>query len=216
LTALNAPTTGVGEFVTFSLNADGALTTTPNAGFSGYDVLIEQDATSRAGSGVAFTDLFGLGPGAVAGQAIGMQVRDDIANDPRLLAGAQLEIGPTTALGDTVVTVGDNRGLLAMEAAQNERIAFAPAGELPASVSTISEYAIQTLNNFAARARGAETASQNAEALREDIEFRRETVQGVNLDEELATMLIYQQAYNASARLIGAAQSLYDALLNVV
>jgi len=45
---------------------------------------------------------------------------------------------------------------------------------------------------------------------------RRESVSGVNLDEELANLMIYQQAYTASARMISLVQEMLDELMNVV
>ena len=40
--------------------------------------------------------------------------------------------------------------------------------------------------------------------------------EGVNLDEELVKMTTYQQAFNASARMITAANEMYDALLAMI
>ena len=45
---------------------------------------------------------------------------------------------------------------------------------------------------------------------------RRTSVEGVNLDEELANMMVFQQAYNAAARLMTTVQQMYDTLLEVV
>ena len=45
---------------------------------------------------------------------------------------------------------------------------------------------------------------------------RRQAVEGVNLDEELVRMTTYQQAFNASARMIQAAKELFDVLTNIV
>jgi flagellar hook-associated protein 1 FlgK len=36
------------------------------------------------------------------------------------------------------------------------------------------------------------------------------------MDEELAAMMVFQQAYNASARLMTTVQQMYDTLLSVV
>ncbi len=47
-------------------------------------------------------------------------------------------------------------------------------------------------------------------------EMALESVSGVNLDEEAANMLRFQQAYQANAQLINIAQSLFDTLLNAV
>jgi len=44
---------------------------------------------------------------------------------------------------------------------------------------------------------------------------RRSSVEGVNLDEELIQLTVYQQAFNASARLITAAKEMYDVLLSI-
>jgi len=45
---------------------------------------------------------------------------------------------------------------------------------------------------------------------------RRESVSGVNLDEEAADLIRYQQAYQAAARVIQTSQELFDSLLNAV
>ena len=45
---------------------------------------------------------------------------------------------------------------------------------------------------------------------------RQTAYEGVNLDEELILMTTYQQAFNASARMIQAAKDLYDTLLGMV
>jgi flagellar hook-associated protein 1 FlgK len=41
-------------------------------------------------------------------------------------------------------------------------------------------------------------------------------VSGVNLDEEAAHLLQYQQAYQASAKIVSTAQSIFDTLLQVM
>ncbi|MCA6289348.1 MAG: hypothetical protein IM608_08900, partial [Phenylobacterium sp.] len=44
----------------------------------------------------------------------------------------------------------------------------------------------------------------------------RESVEGVNLDEELVRLTTYQQAFNASARMIQAAREMFEVLTSVV
>ena len=41
-------------------------------------------------------------------------------------------------------------------------------------------------------------------------------VSGVDLDEEAANLVRFQQAYQASARIIGVADDLFNSLLNVI
>ena len=43
----------------------------------------------------------------------------------------------------------------------------------------------------------------------------RDSVAGVSLDEEAANLVRYQQAYQANARVMQTATTLFDALLNI-
>ena len=53
-------------------------------------------------------------------------------------------------------------------------------------------------------------------AVNDDDIQARDSVSGVNLDEEAAAMLRYQQAYQASAQIISMASTLFDSLLSAV
>ena len=50
----------------------------------------------------------------------------------------------------------------------------------------------------------------------EQISQRREAYSGVNLDEEAANLMRYQQAYQSSAQIVQASQSLFQSLLGAV
>ena len=56
--------------------------------------------------------------------------------------------------------------------------------------------------------------AENQENLIEQIENRRTADSGVSLDEEMANMVRYQHAYNASARMIVTMAEIYDTLIN--
>ena len=45
---------------------------------------------------------------------------------------------------------------------------------------------------------------------------RRESISGVNLDEEAANLIRYEQAYNASAQIISVARDVFNILFDVV
>ena len=47
-----------------------------------------------------------------------------------------------------------------------------------------------------------------------DATLARDQVSGVSLDEEAARLMQYQQAYQAAARLIATAQTLFDTVLD--
>jgi flagellar hook-associated protein 1 FlgK len=54
------------------------------------------------------------------------------------------------------------------------------------------------------------------EAVSSEVAARRQSVEGVNIDEELVRLTTYQQAFNASARMIQAAKELFDVLTNII
>jgi flagellar hook-associated protein 1 FlgK len=51
---------------------------------------------------------------------------------------------------------------------------------------------------------------------RDDAVSRRDNFSGVNMDEELAQLVILQNSYSASARMITTAQQMFDTLLGMV
>lgn len=66
------------------------------------------------------------------------------------------------------------------------------------------------------RTQGAKYAAELSETVATNLNADRTSVSGVNRDEEAARLLQYQQAYQASAKIIQTAQSLFDSVLNAV
>ncbi|PHR60041.1 MAG: flagellar hook-associated protein FlaN [Robiginitomaculum sp.] len=216
LTALNDPATGLGRFVTFSLDSDGRLSSTPVIGTEGYSVDLATDTTQRVGSNVSFSQLFGLGEGAKAGRASGFSLRSDILRNPDLLALGRLEIAAATVAGDFVAGKGDGRGGFAIQRALETARQFQSAGSLSAASSTLTDFSGRFAVTTGTRAANAEREATAALSLSAEADLRRANVEGVNIDEELANMTLFQQSYNAAARLIQAARELNDTLLSII
>lgn len=66
------------------------------------------------------------------------------------------------------------------------------------------------------RSSQAEINRSAAESLLQQSEAFRESVSGVNLDEEAADLIRFEQAYNASAQVISVARDIFSALLQAV
>ncbi|QXW18668.1 flagellar hook-associated protein FlgK [Comamonas aquatica] len=66
------------------------------------------------------------------------------------------------------------------------------------------------------RTQSAKYAAELSETVANNLNADRTAVSGVNLDEEAARLLQYQQAYQASAKIISTAQSLFDSVLSAV
>jgi flagellar hook-associated protein 1 FlgK len=213
LTALNSTTTGVGRYGTFALDANGEMKFTP-IGDPAPRMSVLEDTTTQVPSGVSATELFGLGGGVRASRADGFKVRTDIQQSPSKLALAQLNLG--AAAGATALSSGDGRGALLLADAGEKTVRFSAAGDSPGGAISVSRYASELSGEIGGKAQAAKTRQASAQALATEADARQQNYEGVNLDEELVLMTTYQQAFNASARLIQAASDMYDTLLGMI
>lgn len=72
------------------------------------------------------------------------------------------------------------------------------------------------MSQIGVRVQSASFAAEVSRSIANNIEQDRTSVAGVNLDEEAAKLLQYQQAYQASAKMLQIAQSIFDTLLQTV
>lgn len=205
---------GLGAYFSFSLGSDGALTYSANSGFNDISLKVQSDTTEVGSSGVSFTRTFGIGDPFKVDAAKNLQVRSDIQTDPNQLS---LGVFDTTALvGDVALTSGDQRGALALQNLETQLVGFDSAGELRAGNVTLSQYVGRILGNAGLMAQRAQNFEEDNQALQEEVFQRNADVSGVNMDEELANLVVYQNAYNAAARILSSVQELYDSLLQAV
>ena len=78
------------------------------------------------------------------------------------------------------------------------------------------EYAYsQTVSNVGTKARDASVGESAQTALHDQAVAAQQSLSGVNLDEEAANLLRYQQAYQAAARVMNVSNTLFDEILSV-
>jgi flagellar hook-associated protein 1 len=207
--------TAFGGAATFSLGANGALSMTPSAANAGYQLNVTSDTTERGTTGTSFTQLFGLGIQQAGTLASGFALNPAVASNPSLIAAGQPSIDSTTVAGDSILGSGDARGLLALQNVSSTNQTFAAAGALGAQASSLSNYAGSFYQDVATRSQAASTDNTTQSDRLTQAQAAQSSDSGVNLDEELSNMVIYQQAYSAGARMLTVAQQLYDTLLQV-
>ena len=212
---VNALNTSFGGAATFSLNSKGALTMTPSAANSADTLNVTADTTSRGTTGMSFTQMFGLGSNQAAAQAQGFSVAPSVASSPSSLPFAQAKITGTTVAGDSILGSGDNSGLLALQNIASATQNFSSAGSMNAQSTTLDDYAANFYQDVATRSNAASDNSTTQSDRLTEAQSRQASTSGVNLDEELSNMMIYQQAYGAAARMLQVGQQLYDTLLQM-
>ncbi|KQS55769.1 flagellar biosynthesis protein FlgK [Brevundimonas sp. Leaf363] len=213
LDALNSTSGGVGAYGSFALDANGALSFTAS-GSPAPTMSVLEDTTSQNPSGVSLTELFGIGGGVRASRADGFSIRTDIRQTPTNLALAKLNL--SAAAGASALSTGDGRGAQGLANAGQLSSRFAAAGGAMGGSMSVSRYASELAGDIGAKATVASNRNDTAQALYSEASARQTSYEGVNLDEELVLMTTYQQAFNASARLIQAAKDMYDTLLGMI
>jgi flagellar hook-associated protein 1 FlgK len=71
------------------------------------------------------------------------------------------------------------------------------------------------LNQAGTTARQAQVTQEALQVVYEQANESRDQIAGVNLDEEAANLIRFQQSYQASARMIQTANQLFDAILRL-
>lgn len=117
------------------------------------------------------------------------------------------------ALGDQIVMqynnggVGDNRNALLLGKLSSTKT-------IDNGATTYQSAYGQLVSGVGTRTRDAEVGQEASESIMRQSEAQRESISGVNLDEEAADLMRFQQAYQASARVIQVSSELFDSILN--
>ncbi len=210
---ISALNTGLAGIATVALDANGRMTTTFQNGYENYDFHVATDTTNRGTTSISFSNFFDIGGHYVMDVALSMKVVPRVLTDTTQLATAKLNLAP--GAGQPALSMGDNSGMMAMQALETAAVSIAPAGAIATFAGQISQYAATFLSHAGQEAARAEGLSQDRKVLRDEIMARRDSISGVNLDEELANMIIFQNAYNAAARMITTANEMYEILLTI-
>ena len=109
--------------------------------------------------------------------------------------------------------VGDNRNALALGQLQIEKT-LNPVGGV-ATRSFGDAYGI-LVANVATRTHQANVGQQTQKGLLDQTTLRYESVSGVNLDEEAANLIKFQQAYQAASQIITVSNTVFNSLLNAL
>src|SRR5690625_3331300 len=120
----------------------------------------------------------------------------------------QPQAGDTFTVDFNLNASNDNRNALFMAGLET-------AGVMQGQVSFGDGYG-RLVEEVGTRSGSARQNTQAAKSLMEQTQALRDSVSGVNLDEEAANMIKYEQIYNANSRMIAVARDLFDTLLNAV
>lgn len=139
---------------------------------------------------------------------------DPIAGATASYNGWTVQLNGAAATGDTF-TVGPNSG-----GGSDNRNALLLAGlqtqnKLAGGTATYQSAYAQMVSAVGVKARDIEVTGQAQASLVTQTLTTQQSLSGVNLDEEAANLMRYQQAYQASGKLMQIASTLFDTLLGL-
>jgi flagellar hook-associated protein 1 FlgK len=180
-----------------------------NAQLAGSSILTDND-----GDGLAeLSDL------AATGQHTFADKLSLAISDPRAIAAARdVDTNPNSV----VLAPGNADNLVALSALRTEKVQLGVVGNpqdvsVPSTASmTFEEGYQELLTQFGGTFSSVQFGSKNAEARFVLAQQRRDQQSGVNLDEEFTQLIKFQQAYQASSRLVRSASEILDTVIGLL
>lgn len=135
------------------------------------------------------------------------------AGTPIAFNGVQVTLSGTPASGDSFSIKdnangsGDNRNALQIAAVLGKPI-------LNGRTVSLSDTVGRLIGNIGVQTNQAQTGRDAQQLVMNDANTALSNLSGVNLDEEAANLVKYQQAYQAAAKVISVANSLFQSLLD--
>ena len=136
-----------------------------------------------------------------------MAVSDAIINDvDRISAARGKDIGGT---GDYNASNGIGDGSNALRIAKLRH-----TNGMVDNNTTFNDFYISVISRVGSEGEEAKDRIENQETLMKNLTNLRESVSGINLDEEMANMVAFQHGYNAAARVISTMDRMLDTIIN--
>jgi flagellar hook-associated protein 1 FlgK len=169
-----------------------------------------QRVVLASNGGGDFLGLMGMNNVLTGVNASDFAIDSKFINNPELLPIARMR---TT---DGGLSNLDNRNILALGALADSKLTFSASGGLGVQNTTVSDYAGQIVSNLTVVINDAKDRVNFTTNVSTQLENLRSEISGVNVDEELAQMLVYQNSFQASARIISVVNQLLDELTSIL
>ena len=130
----------------------------------------------------------------------------------------ELKISGTPAANDVIALadnkggVADNRNAALLGALQTDKLLFGSGGQ---ATATLNNAYAQLVAKVGSKTREVQAGERTQTSLLDQAKASRDAVSGVNLDEEAANLVRFQQSYQAAAKVMGVAQRLFDEILAI-
>ncbi|MDX9884904.1 flagellar hook-associated protein FlgK [Thauera sp.] len=118
-------------------------------------------------------------------------------------------------LDDNKDGIADNRNAALLGALQTDKLMFGAGGSADRPTATLNNAYAQLVAKVGSKAREVQAGERTQSSLLAQATAARDSVSGVNLDEEAANLVRFQQTYQAAGRVMSVAQRLFDEMLAI-
>jgi len=139
--------------------------------------------------------------------ASSLSMNDQVHNNLSLI-----NAGHVNGAGE--MNVGDNTTAVSLAELQYTKVGFQTSFEGRSS-QTLSDYYNSLIGNAGAASSNATFNHNYHKTLADDLHNRQEEVSGVNLDEEMSSLIKFQHSYSAASKLITTADKMFQTLLSM-
>ena len=142
----------------------------------------------------------------------------DFFSDPKTRHQAASHIDLSSLIKDDITNLatalspnspGDNRIALAISKLQNQKV-------MDHGTSSLEEYYLKNIGHTGLKAAKARFEREQSQGILRQVNSIKEKISGVSIDEEAANMIKYQNAYQASAKVMSTADEMFRAVLNII
>ena len=185
-------------------------------------------ATNQVGTGLKFSAFFGLNDLFVrndsqlnslntVNSAYYMGLRNDIKNNPSNFTKANLAqvtnfTTPSQPTFRYELTDGNNNVLEQFLDLARSNVFFVSAGGLPSTEVTLSQYASNIIGFAATQNHSVNFLAEQSATVRTALQDKLQNLRGVDINQEMVNMIVFQQSFAASAKAIQTANRIYDIL----
>ncbi len=153
--------------------------------------------------------------------ALYLGIRQDIKDNVNNLSHAKLtelinHASPSQITYQYQTSEADNTIALEMLSLSKENIFFGSSGGLAAHETTIASYTASMISFNANMAYSVSLSASQSQMMREALFERVQSARGVNVNEEMTNMIIFQQSFAASAKALQNVNELMNVLINIL
>ena len=142
-----------------------------------------------------------------------LQVNPDVMDNPYYIAAARIDLDNYEEGDDWTKSIGNSDNARYMTALQSEKICSYGGG---VNNCTLSQFLINSAAKTGMDLASAESKADLYDGIAQAAAEDYANATGVNLDEELADMIKYQRAFEASAKVFAAADYILQTILSIV